>query len=581
MLDTTLSRRLSVLTSMLIVVGLLLLTRIASFQFQLDTAQYLQNAASNAYHTQREQIPDRGRIYDRNGELLAGNEMFYNIGVSPNLVTSGNKTRVADTLSKLLSLDRANLLAILSTDKTYVPLTTRPVSTELAQKVAKEEMYGVRLDPIPRRTYPQGTLAGPVIGFFGADGKGYVGVEEKWNEYLAGQIKYADESPIPFDVNPNNRPPPGDDIYLTIDRSLQALAEQMLAEGMQTYGAPAGSILIMDPRTGEILAMANNPSFDPNNYIDAPKEILRNAAVSDLYEPGSVFKLVSMSSALDSGKVPRNWTYYDTSVLVVGGARIYNWDRGGHGSQSFDQVLIHSWNIGTTSAAIAMGSDKFYDYLHINWGVNVRTGVDLGGEATGVLRKPGDMFWSDSNLATNSFGQGLSVTPLQMLCYANAIAYSGQIMQPHVVLKRVHGEQVIPSEPFAMRTPIKKDTADQMRDIMVRVVTEGEANKALVKGYKIAGKTGTAQLYNPAIQNYDPSLQEATFIGFLPADEPRVSILIKYDKIDAYASQTAAETFSKLVSRLVVLMNIPTDAQREQLRALGGNTWAISGAYTK
>jgi cell division protein FtsI/penicillin-binding protein 2 len=580
MIDTTLSRRLSIVTVILITVGGLLLARIGSFQFQLDTAAYLQNAASNSYNTAREMVPDRGRIYDRNGELLAGNEMFYTIGVSPELIA--DKVGVAARLSKLLKMDEAAILTILrSTDRKYVPLTSTPAPTSIAQLVAKEEIVGVRLDPVPRRIYPQGALAGPVIGFFGADGKGYVGVEEHWNAYLAGQVKYTAESPIPFEVNANNRPLPGDDIYLTIDRSLQSLAEQTLEEGLKQYKSPSGSIIIMDPRNGEILAMANYPSFDPNNYIKASPDSLKNAAVSDLYEPGSVFKIVSMSSALDSGKVTRNWTYMDRGVLNVGGSNIYNWDRGAHGSTSFDQVLIHSWNLGTTSAALAMGTQLFYDYMRDRWGVNARMGIDLGGEATGVLRQPGDMFWTDNFLATNSFGQGLQVTPLQMACYANTIAYGGQLMQPHVVLKRVHNGQVIMSEPFAMRTPIKKETADQMRDILVRVVTEGEADKARVRGYKIAGKTGTAQLYNPDIANYDPYLQENTFIGFLPADEPRVTILIKVDKIPDFASQTAAPVFSQLVQRLVVLMNIPTDKQREQLRAIGGNTWEIAGAVQR
>jgi len=191
------------------------------------------------------------------------------------------------------------------------------------------------------------------------------------------------------------------------------------------------------------------------------------------------------------------------------------------------------------------------------------------------------MFWTDSFLATNSYGQGLQISRLQMISYSNTIANGGQLMQPHIVLKRVHGDQVIHSEPFVMRTPIRKETADQIRDIMVRVVNEGEADKAIVPGYKIAGKTGTAQLYNPEIAAYDPILQENTFIGFLPADEPRVSILIKFDNSPDYASQTAAPAFSKLVNRLVVLMNIPTDKQRAALRAAGGNTWAIAGAATK
>jgi cell division protein FtsI/penicillin-binding protein 2 len=581
MIDSTFSRRLSILTALLISIGALLLARIGSFQFQLDTAQYLQNAASNAYHTAREQVPDRGRIYDRNGELLAGNEMYYDIGISPDLISE--KKKVAARIGPILGIDVATLEKTLDeSDRPYIRLTNKPATTEIAQKIAKEDIVGVRLDPVPRRTYPQGKLAGPLIGFFGADGKGYVGVEEHWNQYLAGQVRFTDESPIPFEVNANNRPQPGDDIYLTIDRSLQELAEQTLEESLKELNLKSGSIIIMDPRNGEILALANYPSFDPNNYAEAARlGTLKNSAVSDLYEPGSVFKIVSMASALDSGKVDRNFTYYDEGVMVVGGARIYNWDKAAHGSTSFDQILINSLNLGTTSAAMKMGVTSFYDYMQNRWGVNARMGIDLGGEATGVLRQPGDMYWTDSFLATNSYGQGLQVSPLQMLVYGNTIANNGQMMQPHILLKRVHGEQVIRPEPFVMRTPIKKETANQIRDIMVRVVKEGEASKALVPGYTVAGKTGTAQFYNPELAGYDPVYQENTFIGFVPADEPRVSILIKFDNSPDYASQTAAPVFSKLVQRLVVLMNIPTDKQRAALRAAGGDTAQIAGAITK
>lgn len=574
--DTTFARRLSLLTGMLITIGALLLARIGSFQFQLDTAQYLQNAASNAYRVAREQIPDRGRIFDRNGELLAGNEMYYGIGVSPNLIS--DKRATAAKLSKILGISDETMIRLMQSDKPYVPLTDRPVPTALAQQIARLDLIGVRLDPVPRRTYPQGGLGGPLIGFLGGDGRGYVGVEEHWNSFLAGQVRYTDESPIPFDVNPNNRPPPGDDVYLTLDRSLQSLAEDTLVSALAEFKSPSGSIIVMDPRNGEILAMASYPTFNPNEYTKAATGALKNPAVSDLYEPGSVFKIVSMASALDSGKVSRNWTYVDRGVMNIGGSNIYNWDRGAHGSQSFDQVLIHSWNLGTTSAALEMGTTLFYDYMRDRWGVNTRMGIDLGGEATGVLRQPGDMFWTDNFLATNSYGQGLQVTPLQMLTYTNTIANDGQMMQPHIVLKRVRGEQVIFSEPFAMRTPIKSDTARQMREIMARVVQEGEADKARVPGYRVAGKTGTAQYYNPEVAGYDPYLQENTFVGFLPADEPRISILIKIDKVPDYASQTAAPTFSKLASRIVVLLNIPTDRQREQLRAQGGDTAAIANA---
>ena len=573
----TLPRRLSILTILLIVVGMLLMARLGSFQFQLDTAAYLQNLASNAYHTARALVPNRGRIFDRNGELLAGNEMYYDIGVSPALIS--DKTGVSQKLSTVLGLDVVTIREALNSDAEYVALTKAPVATDVAQQISKLDLYGVVLDPKPRRIYPQGALAGPVIGFVGGDSKGYVGVEGKLNSELAGQTRFADTSPIPFEINPNNTPLPGDDVYLTIDRSLQYLAETDLQAAIEQYKLPGGSLIIMNPRNGEILAMASYPSFDPNAFYKVDPDAMRNRAISDLYEPGSVFKIVTMASALDSGKVDRNWTYDDKGVLVVGGRRIYDWDRAAHGTTIFDTVLIKSYNIGTSEAAIAMTPDIFYKYLADKWGVNARTGIDMEGEATGVLYRPGDSVWSDSYLATNSFGQGLQISPLQMLTYTNAIANDGKIMQPHVVLKRIHNGVTYPSEPFVVRAPITADVAHQIRDIMVQTVSTpaGEGYKARVKGYNIAGKTGTAQLYNPAIQNYDPVLNEASFTGFFPADEPRLSIIIKLDSVPNYASQTAAPMFSDLVQRLVVLLNIPSDAQRAKLQHAGGVTSAIAG----
>ncbi len=265
----------------------------------------------------------------------------------------------------------------------------------------------------------------------------------------------------------------------------------------------------------------------------------------------------------------------------MGGRNIYDWDHAAHGSTSFDTVLIKSYNIGTTSVALQMTSGVFYKYLADKWGVNARTGIDLEGEATGILHQPGDSVWSDSSLATNSFGQGLEVTPLQMLCYTNTIANDGQMMQPHVVLKRVHGDSVYPATPFAMRSPVSADAAHQIRDIMVQVSVHPKARviKRWCAATRLLAKRAPLNSTMRPSRIYDPYLQEATFVGFLPADEPRVSILIKLDNVSGFASQTAAPAFAELTQRLVVLMNIPTDAQRALLRQQGGVPSNIPGVH--
>ncbi len=581
-----LNTRLTMLSVLLIAIGIFLLTWIAIFPFRYSAASALIESANSSYRQLRNLIPDRGRIFDRNGEVLATNIMDYRISASPNVIL--DKAKAAHLLAAALNDDEARIAKLIADDNSQYVVLASEVSTETAQKVAETNLFGVKTEPIPVRRYPQGSLASQVVGFVGwrdDTRRGYVGVEGAYNTQLTGQVRVQPYSAIPFEVNPNDQPPPGNDVYLTIDRNIQYLAETELQSAIKKYGAVTGSVLIMDPRNGEILAMASYPNFDPNSYYKTlDPNALKNPIVSDTYEPGSVFKIVTGSVALQSGKLgssPLNWTYLDRSPFVVGGLPIYNWDRAGHGSQSFVDIFVKSLNIGTSHLAIdVLGADAFYKGLK-SFGVGSRTGIDLEGEEGGILYQPGDRFWSDSELATNSFGQGLTVTPLQMLSFANTIANNGQMMQPHVRYKIVDGKQVIMGNPSVIRTPISPDVAHTFRDIMIKVVNDpvnGEGSKAKIPGYTVAGKTGTAQFVcDTCAGAYDPDLYEATFVGFLPADEPRVSILIKLDKVSDFASQNAAPAFAELVKRLVVLMNIPSDAQRQALQAQGGNTALIAG----
>lgn len=577
-MKVTFNRRLTMLTFVLVIIGVLLLARLGSFQFQIDVATYLQKVAFNNYRIVNDRFPERGKIYDRNGELLAANTTEYRIGISPIYVT--DRAKLARDLAEILGDDESRILRLTQSKAPYELVTVQPVSAEIAQKVASLEALAVTIDPQPKRIYPHNSLAAHVIGFVGWEGtvrRGYVGVEGGYNDDLAGQSRVTERSRIPFDVDLNDQTPPGRDIYLTIDRSVQFLAETELLDAINRYGATSGSILIMDPRSGEVLAMASYPTFDPNLYFESNKNATRNPIVSDSYEPGSVFKVVTAALALQSGKVTEDSTYYEgQNFREVGGRKVYNWDRGAHGSQSFADVLIRSWNLGTTWMSVdVLGPTDFYDGLR-RFGVGQPTGIDLEGEAAGILRLPNDLYWSDSDLATNSFGQGLTTTPLQMLSFVNTIANGGQMMQPHIRLKTVDTDRVFEALPASVRTPISPDVAQRITNIMVKVVTFGEGNDAAVPGYTVAGKTGTAQIYCATCPGlYDPELQNATFVGFLPADEPRVSILIKLDKVSGFASETAAPAFSRLAKRLVVLMNIPTDAQRAALQAAGGDTAQI------
>ena len=327
-----------------------------------------------------------------------------------------------------------------------------------------------------------------------------------------------EESEIPFELSRQLVPQSGRSIVLTIDRDVQYMAEAELLRAIDDSGAESGAILIMDPRTGEILAMASYPSFDPNAYYEVVDAgVMVNPAISDQYEPGSVFKVVTMAAAIEEGVILPGSTYNDQASIECGGITVWNWDRASHGLIDMTQVLVQSLNVGTSTIVMEMGPTRFYRQVQA-FGFGQQTLVDLQGEAGGILSVPGDANWQESQLCTNSFGQGLAVTPLQMLTAVNAIANDGLMMQPHVVYQVIDGENVYTTQPSPMGRPISAETAHLVRDMMVQVVDFGVTD-AQVEGYSIAGKTGTAQI--PVPGGYEDDTSIVTFVGFFPADDPR------------------------------------------------------------
>jgi cell division protein FtsI/penicillin-binding protein 2 len=368
----------------------------------------------------------------------------------------------------------------------------------------------------------------------------------------------------------------GMSLILTIDRDLQYLAQEVLTGFLEKDPtATGGTILIMNPRNGEILAMANYPPFDPSDLSEENLKRARNPAIADVYEPGSVFKVLTMALALDLGTHDLDWSYYDPGCFEAGGVAICNWDRTSHGNPDFAQVFIDSLNTGTATIYKEIGPYKVYPKLR-EFGIGSPTGVDLEGESPGILVEPGDPNWSEAQFLNNSYGQGVSVTPLQLLAAANAIANDGLIMQPHIVKARIDGDQVIETQPAATHRPISEEAAHKARDIMVRVLRESNEIEFELPGYTVAGKTGTAEIPTPyGYEPFAPGNSIASFIAFLPANDPVVSILIKLDRPYGYwGSKTAAPLGAELLRRLVVLMEIPPDDVRYQLVAQGGSPLA-------
>lgn len=521
--------------------------------------------------------PERGEIYDRNGHLLAGNRTVYEVGVSLNDMT--DPQAVAYTLGLYLGLSQQEVYDQLTNApeswqyvvvQDYVGADTVTSLQELIQQledVDDHRLDGLGFKPHFQRSYPENELASNVLGFVTRDGRGYFGIEEKYNDLLAG-------TPVQVWVprDPNKaieipRVPNGTTLVLTINRDLQAKVESILDQALIDYGAENGTIIVMDPRNGELLAMAATPRMDLNNYNDYftlyDNGSQYNRAIGMAYEPGSVIKVLTMAAALDTGTVVPDTTYVDTGAIEVGGITIRNWNRDSWGQQNMIGCLQHSLNVCMAWISSQMGMQNFYGYME-RFGFGHPTGIDLSGEAMGRLKVPGDTDWYPVDLGTNAFGQGITVTPLQMLMSVSAVANGGKMITPHVLYSMLRdGHQYTVPSQYA-GSPIRPETARTLTE-MLAISLEQESSQALVPGYRLAGKTGTAQI--PTEYGYDAEHTNASFIGWGPVDDPQfmVYIWLQRPATSIWASETAAPVFAKVAEQSVILLNIPPDVVRNQL----------------
>jgi cell division protein FtsI/penicillin-binding protein 2 len=434
----------------------------------------------------------------------------------------------------------------------------KDVPRDVALRVSTKQIRGVSTQAYWKRVYPEGTLAAHVLGFVNENRDGYYGLEGKYSGLLNGATL---SGTLPSAQH-------GADLMLTLDRTAQAVVEEELDRGLKETGASSGSIIAMNPRTGEIVAMASAPTFDPNKYLelvntDADRFI--NQAVSANYEPGSVFKIVTLAAALDRGDVTPDSSYNDTAFIEIGGQQIWNWDRVGHGTVNMVDMMAKSLNVGAATLAMNMGQQAFYRYVRA-FGVGRPTGIDLQAEAGGLLRtrdtnpgnKAGQPAWSEGDLGTNAFGQGVSVTPIQMIAAVAAVANDGVLVQPHIVKQIVNGDHTITAKVVNVGRPITAQTAHTLTDVLIEVVNR-EVPLAQIKGYRVAGKTGTAQIYVPG--GYDPKWTIASFVGYGPASNPQLIIFVKLDRpaTSPWGSETAAPVFQRVATRLFAVLGIPPD----------------------
>jgi cell division protein FtsI/penicillin-binding protein 2 len=533
---------------------------------------------------------ERGYIYDRWGNLLAGNKEVYEVGVELQFVT--NPASIASALSTILGSDYTKILGEASQTyvegKTvYVTLADFVTSDQIDQiqklKAQYEETnpYGENSN-LPslrglvwtahlQRIYPENDLASNVIGFYSyldrENGRGFYGVEEKYNDLLAG-IKEQVLIPLdPYNLQSIPTAPAGASLILTIDREIQRATESILDKAVKSTGAVNGTIIVMNPRNGEILAMASTPRMNLNEYWNYSKiytaGVPFNKAISQVYEPGSVFKILTMSAAIDTNTVKPDTMFVDTGVINVGGWDIYNWDRGAWGPQTMIGCLQHSLNVCLSWVATQLGSDKFYEYLN-RFDIGHRTNIDLAGEEVYPLSEPGDPMWYEVNLATNSFGQGVALTPVQLMMAASAIANDGKMVAPHVLKAYIQNGKQYNTNTQIVGMPITAETAHTVTNMLYTSLQQ-EASDALVDGYSVAGKTGTAEI---AVNGeYSSSLTNASFIGWGPVDDPQFMVYVWLEKPTAsiWGSVVASPVFRDEVKQLVVLMNIPPDDVRKSL----------------
>ena len=561
--------RLRVVATLFVIFGVLLILRLIQVQI-LDHPRF-EAEARDAHFWAQEVVGPRGAILDRNGlPLVTGIDTFeIHIDREAWEQEPSNERLAVEELSRMLGVEEQTIRSIVGFGGGRDVLLALNVPFGLGETITAEGLPGVKITPASLRRYAEGGLASQLLGFVGRDNQGLSGVEFDFDGVLRGRpglLVFERDSignPIPFGAQAQEPVQAGADLVLTIDKGLQRIAEKHLAQAMEDTGARGGTILMMDPFTGDILAVASAPTFNVNELDLADPStdfsLFRNRAVTDIYEPGSVFKVITMASAVDAGVVGPNTPFIDTGAIVVGARTIRNFDLGFHGKQTMTQVLQRSLNTGAAWVATQLGASRFYDYIEA-FGFGQRTGSGLAGEAPGILKEPGNLFWSEVDLATNSFGQGISVTPLQIVRAYSVIANGGELLRPRI-LRSVITEDGVQDFPVIHEgRVISEETSASLR-LMMQAVVDGVAfHPAQTPGWPVSGKSGTSDIVENGVYLEDESI--ASFAGFAPADDPRVVVLVKLDRPqgEIFGGVVAAPVFSAVLADVLPALGVHPSA---------------------
>lgn len=563
------SRRISILMMAIFFIAGILLFRL--FQKSILEHQHYLALAKEQYYIQEENPSQRGKIYAQDFAAhdqypIATNMEKYAVSVVPRNIK--NKPEMAEKLAPILEMDKEEIFNQINNDKPYIPPLKRKLEKEKINQIfeLKINLTGVYIMPESIRYYPEENLASHLLGFVNAEGKGNYGIEGYYDEQLRGRggmmIGEKDTLGRVISMVQTEEVRDGTDLLLTIDHNVQYIAEQKLRKAIEKYQADDGSIIIIEPQTGKIIAMAASPDFNPNKFNEIPQEqqsIFLNPVIGHVWEPGSIFKPIVMSAALNEGKVEPDTEGYFTNMVVVQGYEIHTAQDKAFGRETMTQVLENSDNVAMVWVADQIGNETMYKYID-DYSFGHKTGIDLEGETTGSVLELKE--WRDIYRATMAFGQGISLTPLQMVSAIAAIANNGFLMKPYVVEKMVRpekGESI--TQPQEIRRVLSEDTANKLKGMLVSVVERGHGKKAAVEGYKIAGKTGTAQIPKPAEEGggYYDDKHTGSFAGFFPADNPKFAMLVKLTdpKNTEWAESSAAPTFGEMAKWLLDYYQIP------------------------
>lgn len=557
----------------LCIVGALWALAIAGRLYQLQVARYEHYAAKAERQQQRVVVldPPRGTIYDAQGRELAVSVQVDSAYAVPPQVEDPVET--ARQIAKIVpEVDARKLARQLAQDREFVWIA-RKLDPPVAAALRALELPGLYFLPESKRYYPMRELAAQVLGYVGTDNHGLAGLELLYDKKVAGKpgvrtvLRDARRGTV---ISPDLSfadPEPGEDLHLTLDAAIQHIVERELARAVEERGAARGSAVFLDPATGAVLAMATYPSFDPNRFGDFSPALWRNRVIMDVYEPGSTFKVITAAAAVGSGKVtPEDVFDCEMGAIVLLNHRIR--DHKPFGRLTFAEVLAKSSNVGVIKAALLVGDEGMYRTI-TGFGFGRPTGIDLPGESSGIvhpLRK-----WGPLDKAYVSFGQGISVTPLQLAAATAAVANEGTLLKPYIVAATGRGEQIRPrhARPSEAGHPLRPETARTLKAMMEGVVTGGTARSAAVAGYRIGGKTGTAQI--PVAGGYSRSSYLPSFVGFAPVDRPRIVGLVAVAEPRGFAyhgGQVAAPVFGAVARQLLLYLGVRPE--RDPLAAWPG-----------